>query len=131
MKRLGRVKEALLTLGSQLSSDQTGYVSPWRLFIIIIASIFVSEIVAMIVVYFLDPISYFLTTLIDAGIMVILICPILYLFSFRPLIQYVESLRQSEQKVDLEREGYSPFWMPCRMGFTLSTSNMMWNISIR
>ena len=103
MKRIGRVKEKLLTLGSQLSSDQSGYVSPWRLFFIIIASIFIAEIVAMIVVYFLDPISYFLTTLIDAGIMVILICPILYLFSFRPLIQHVESLRQSERKVDLER----------------------------
>src|SRR6186997_1449053 len=103
MKRLGRVKEAFLKLGSQLSSDQTGYVSPLRLFIIIIASVFISEIVAMIVVYFIEPLPYYLTTLIDAGIMVILICPILYLFSFRPLIQYIESLRQSEQKVELER----------------------------
>ena len=35
--------------------------------------------------------------------MVVLICPILYLFSFRPLIQYIENLRQSEQKVKLEQ----------------------------
>ena len=103
MKRLGRVKETFLKLGSQLSSDQSGYVSPWRLFLIIIASVFIAEIAAMVLVYFLEPIPYYLITLIDAGIMVILICPILYLFSFRPLIQYVESLRQSEQKVNLEQ----------------------------
>ncbi len=103
MKRIGRVKEALLTLGSHLSSDQSGYVSPVRLFIIIIASIFIAEVVAMILVYFLEPIPYYLTTLIDAGIMVVMICPILYLFSFRPLIHYVENLKHSEQKVELER----------------------------
>ena len=103
MKRIGRVKEALLTVGSHLSSDQSGYVSPVRLFIIIIASIFIAEVVAMILVYFLEPIPYYLTTLIDAGIMVVMICPILYLFSFRPLIHYVENLKHSEQKVELER----------------------------
>ena len=92
MKRIGRVIESLSTLVSHQSLDQAGYVSPLRLFIIIVASIFTAEIVAMILVYFLEPIPYILTTLIDAGIMVALICPILYLFSFRPLIQNIESL---------------------------------------
>jgi PAS domain-containing protein len=104
MKRIGRVKEALLALGSHVSSDQTGFVSPLRLFVIIVASIFVAEIIAMIVVYFIEPVPYYVTTLVDAGIMVLLIAPILYLFSFHPLIEHIESLKLSEQKVELERK---------------------------
>jgi hypothetical protein len=50
MKSIGWVKELLLALHSNLSSEQKGYVSPLRLFIILIASIFTAEVIAMIVV---------------------------------------------------------------------------------
>ncbi len=75
--------------------------SPMRLFTIIIASIFIAEIIAMVVVSFLDSLPYYQTTLIDAGIMVILIFPILYWYSFRPLLQQIEKLQLAEKSLQL------------------------------
>lgn len=82
---------------------RSGHFSPIRLFIIIIASIFFAEIIAMAVVYFIPPLPYRLIALIDAGIMLTLIFPILYRFSFYPLIQHIEKLQQTEAKLEMER----------------------------
>lgn len=76
-----------------------GHFSPLRLFTIIISSIFFAEIFAMLVVYVLNPLPYYLTTLTDACIMVVLIFPILYLFSFRPLIRHITERKQAEEKL--------------------------------
>ena len=73
--------------------------SPLRIFIIMIAAIFVAEVVAMIAVYFIEPLPYHLTTLIDAGIMTILIFPVLYYFSFRPLIREMKKSWQAEESL--------------------------------
>lgn len=86
-----------------LVANRFGTLSPLRLLTIIIASIFLAEIFAMLVVYVLSSHSYLLTTLVDAGIMVVLIFPILYWFSFRPLIQQIEKLQEAETKLDSER----------------------------
>jgi PAS domain S-box-containing protein len=88
---------------AQTNADGHRRFAPWRLFIIILASIFIAEIVAMMVVYFISPLSYGFITLIDAAIMVTLIFPVLYRFSFYPLIQQIEKLQQAEQKLELER----------------------------
>lgn len=80
-----------------------GHHSPLRLIIIIISSIFVAEVIAMLVVSRLAPLPYYIVTLTDAGIMLVLIFPILYLFSFQPLIGHIETLRQAE-KVLQEKE---------------------------
>lgn len=85
-------------------SDRFGHASPLRLFSIIIASIFFAEIVAMIVVRFIEPLPYYQTTLIDAGIMTVLIFPFLYLFSFSPLLQHIEKLRKAEQALQQKEE---------------------------
>ena len=74
-----------------------GHHSPLRLFTIIISSIFFAEVIAMIVVSRLSRLPYFLITLTDAGIMLVLIFPILYLFSFRPLLEHIKILRQAEK----------------------------------
>lgn len=85
------------------NSNRFGRLSPWRLFIIIISSIFFAEVFAMLVVYILHPHSYLATTLIDAGMMVVLIFPILYWFSFHPLIRQIEKLQDAETKLESER----------------------------
>ena len=82
-----------------------GHFSPLRLFTIIISSIFFAEIFAMLVVYVLHPLPYYLKTLIDAGIMVVLIFPILHLFSFRPLIRHINERKQAEEKLRRAYEG--------------------------
>ncbi len=83
--------------------NRFGHLSPWRLFLIIISSIFFAEVFAMLVVYLLPPHSYILMTFIDAGMMVVLIFPILYWFSFRPLIRQIEKLQDAETKLESER----------------------------
>lgn len=91
------------------SSDHTRFKgeahrSPLRLLIITIVAIFMAEVVAMIVVYFLEPSPYAQVTLVDAGIMTILIFPVLYFFSFRPLIRQMEkSWKEIAERKEIER----------------------------
>lgn len=64
--------------------------SPLQLFITVIASIFLAEVVAMVIVYELRPMRYPITVLIDAAIMTVLIFPVLYYFSTRPLLKHIQ-----------------------------------------
>ena len=75
------------------------YHSPWRLLITIVAAIFTAEVIAMFVVRAIQPIPYYQITLIDAGLMTILIFPVLYFFSFRPLLHQMEKSWQAEEKL--------------------------------
>ena len=84
--------------------------SPLRLLIITIAAIFVAEIVAMIVVSDLQWLPYYQITLVDAGIMTILIFPVLYLFSFHPLIRQMDKSRQAEKSLLQARELQDQFF---------------------
>lgn len=91
--------EHSLTTPSAIDSGAKGlgHLSPLRLIIIIITSIFVAEVIAMLVVSRLAPLPYSLITLIDAMIMLVLIFPILYLFSFQPLLVHIKTLRLAEK----------------------------------
>jgi PAS domain S-box-containing protein len=81
--------------GPELS---TGKLSPLRLLAIIIGGIFMAEIVAMLVVYALEPLPFIQLTLLDAGIMTVLIFPVLYFLSFRPLLLYIKKSQEDEEK---------------------------------
>ena len=85
-------------------SEKFGNFSPIPLFLITISGIFIAEVVAMAVVYFVPSLSYAMTTLLDAGIMVVLIFPLLYVFSFRPLIIHIEKLQQAERSLQQGQE---------------------------
>lgn len=87
------------------NSDRSGLFSPLRHFIIMITAIFMAEILAMVLVYRIPPgIPYVLTTIIDAGIMVMLIFPVLYLLSVRPLMQHIAKLERVERALHQEEE---------------------------
>jgi PAS domain S-box-containing protein len=86
------------------STQETGYVSPLRLFLTITIGIFIAEVIAMVVVYDLPDIPYYQTTLIDAAVMVTLIFPFLYFFSVRPLIQHIDMRRRAEQSLQQKEE---------------------------
>ena len=78
--------------------------SPWRLLFITICSIFAAEIAAMLVVYFLRGLSYSVATLVDAGLMVLLIFPVLYIFSLRPMLQETLSLERTQRELHKNEE---------------------------
>ena len=75
------------------------WISALRFVLTIIGAVFLAEIFAMIVLIPLQALPYYVQTLIDAGLMVVLISPVLYLLSFRPLLMHIERRRQAEQQL--------------------------------
>jgi PAS domain S-box-containing protein len=84
------------TQPDELSQERLSYL---RLLYLLIISIFLAEVVAMIVAYALPPLPYVYVTLIDAGIMTILIFPMLYFLSFRPLLHHLGERQHAEEKL--------------------------------
>jgi PAS domain S-box-containing protein len=80
--------------------DKSPY-SPRRLLIILIAGIFFAEILAMIVLYYIHPKQYWVETLLDASIMIVLIFPILYYFHVRPL--FIQTTERNRSEVLLRK----------------------------
>jgi PAS domain S-box-containing protein len=96
--------------GIKRSEDSQTHRSPLRLLVITIVAIFVAEVVAMIVVYELPVLPYYQLTLVDAGIMTIMIFPVLYFFSFRPLIRQMEKSWRAEESLLQSRELQEKFF---------------------
>ena len=80
-----------------------GRFSPAFLLLITIVGIATAEIIAMIIVYFYRYLPYYLQVLIDASIMLVIIFPILYFLSFRPILQHIKRRYQVEKEI-LARE---------------------------
>lgn len=76
------------------------YVRPSRLFVVTIAGIFLAELLEMAAVYIVRPDQFWIETLLDASIMIVLIFPIVYLFAYRPLLQQVVKRRRSEELLE-------------------------------
>jgi len=74
-----------------------GRYSPGVILLITIVGIAVAEIIAMIVVYYERHLPYPQQVLIDATVMTVIIFPILYYLSFRPILRHIEHRRQFEQ----------------------------------
>jgi PAS domain S-box-containing protein len=74
-----------------------GRYSPGFILMITIAGIVMAEIVAMIVVYFQRHLPYPQQVLIDAAIMTVIVFPILYVLSFRPILLHVQQRYQVER----------------------------------
>ncbi len=73
-----------------------GKVSPRRILAITIGGIALAEVIAMIIVYYFRNWPYDLQVILDAGIMVAIIYPILYFLSFKPLLLHIQQRYQSE-----------------------------------
>lgn len=72
------------------------YSTQYRALLTTLVGIFFAEVVAMVIIYYLDIPSYWLTTLVDSSIMVLLIFPLLYYFSLRPLIKEIANKEKAE-----------------------------------
>lgn len=71
--------------------------SPIGVFLITLLGIALAEIVAMIAVYFVPQWPYVQQVLLDVLIMSIIIFPVLYFLSLKPLLRQIEYRNQSEQ----------------------------------
>lgn len=91
--------------GSKLAIDAARPVSPSRLLIVIVLSIFGGELLIMIVFSLLPPISTVVENLLDASILVALVSPVFYQFVFRPLVGFISQYQQTNEELkQLQRE---------------------------
>jgi PAS domain S-box-containing protein len=70
--------------------------SPVRILTILAVSIFMAEIIAMAILYFLPGLGYLVRTLLDGLIMIALIIPMLYLLQLKPIRQQIEDRNKAE-----------------------------------
>ena len=76
-----------------------GRYSPVSIFFITIAGIAIAEIIAMIVVFNYRELPYYKQVIIDATVMTVIIFPVLYFLSFRPILQHIKQRYQVEQVI--------------------------------
>ena len=104
-------KDAVSSVGNDLQKADLGGVqalfSPARFLIITIGGIFLAEVIAMIFIYYLQHLPYYLQVFIDASVMVLLIFPLLYYFSFRPLLLHIEKHQQLENALQQSEERFA------------------------
>ena len=72
------------------------YRSEFRLVILITVCVFIIEAFVGFVLSFMPSYSVWYHELIDAGLLVILLSPVLYFLFFRPMVQHIEKRKQLE-----------------------------------
>lgn len=94
-------KAKIPTYGSSRQDESLkkiqGKFSPVSILLITIIGIAVAEIIAMVVVYFFRHLPYPQQVLMDATVMTVIIFPLLYFLSFRPILQHIKQRYQVEQ----------------------------------
>ncbi len=79
--------------------QSTRQLSPARILMILTVSIFVSEMLVMVIISFLPPLSPGRETLFDSIVLVVLLFPILYFLVFRPLLLHITERKQAEEQL--------------------------------
>lgn len=85
-------------------SRKASFSTPSGLLIILVASVFLAELVVMILWFFFkDMLSPLAVVFIDAPLLVLILSPVLYFFLFKPLLSLVQERREAEQALMRER----------------------------
>ncbi|MEE8574101.1 MAG: PAS domain S-box protein [Thermodesulfobacteriota bacterium] len=71
-------------------------------FLVIAASIFFSELLVMIIISFFPTLSLWPEAFLDAGLLIVLVSPILYIFLFRPFVLQINERERAE--IELRNE---------------------------
>lgn len=74
-----------------------GRFSPWSILLITVLGIAVAEIFAMGVIYFQRHLPYYQQVAIDDLVMTVIVFPILYFLSFRPILKHIQQRYQVER----------------------------------
>lgn len=88
-----RIKRPLINLDEKLSH------SAIKNFIFVAVSIFIAELITMLIINALKIESHTLVSLYDSVLLSLIIAPILYLFLFRPLNESIDSLKEAKKKL--------------------------------
>jgi len=75
-------------------------VSPKRLLIVTAASVFVGEVLVMLILAVLPPMPVLAEAFADGAMITVLAAPFLYLFLFRPMQQHIEIRSRAEEELD-------------------------------
>lgn len=89
--------------GSRRSVDFMRF-SPLRFMIITIGGIFLAEVIAMLVLLNFQSLPYSYQIMMDATIMILLIFPVIYYFSLRPLLLQIKKRQQAEESLQAAYE---------------------------
>ncbi len=81
---------------AQREDKRFPWASPFRLLTTIAAAIFVVEAFNMVALHLLPPLPLAVEVIGDALILIILTFPVLYYFSYKPLLQHIEKRRAAE-----------------------------------
>ena len=95
LKRPNRSASITLQTANVLKWIQ-GRFSPGGILAITVGGIILGEVIAMIVVYYFRDWPYNQQVFLDAAIMTVIIFPVLYILSFKPLLQHIQQQHQSE-----------------------------------
>jgi len=99
--KLGFTDRALNTASEIFRNDDLKNLregtSPKSILLIMIIGIALAETIAMIVIYFFKYLPYYQQVLMDAAVMTVIIFPLLYYLSFRPLLLHVQQRYQVER----------------------------------
>ncbi len=77
-------------------SDETKLSSPMRFLLIVIATVFTAELMIMGIISFLTPGPEWAKAVIDSALLVILVFPVVYVFSFRPMARHIAKRKEAE-----------------------------------
>jgi PAS domain S-box-containing protein len=81
--------------------QRQGKYSPLTSLLIVIGVIAIANLIAMFFVYYLRDLPYLLLILLDGIIMTVIVVPVLYLFSLKPLQAQVQQRQQSESIIKI------------------------------
>jgi len=81
---------------TQFLLNLKGRFSPGSILLITLVGIALAEVVAMVVVYYFKGWSYPMQVLLDATVMTVIIFPLLYFLSFRPLLVHIRQRNQAD-----------------------------------
>jgi len=88
--------------GMASSCDEIRFFNkPGYLLLTTAGTIFVSEVLIMVVLQYLPPLSAFQSALLDAALLSFLVFPSLYFFVFEPMGQHIDQHRRSRAEKDV------------------------------
>ena len=87
------------TPGPEPDQDLKAYQSPLNLLLISIVSLFIAEIIVIMIVSTFPAVSSFKEAMIDGALLVMVASPSLYFFLFHPLLLHINKRKESEDRV--------------------------------
>ena len=87
-----------------MSKHTPYHISAWMIFCALATTIFVAEVLIMLLFTEMPPLSSWSKAVIDASLLLTLTLPVLYFIAFRPLKRFVEQHQRIEEEDVYKRQ---------------------------